>query len=159
MNTNYDVETMLNETERKIVRQNESVDSIKNHAKTLFGGLSIFLPIFSSVQLFSGKENEIPCIYLISIALMGVGYVWLLILMLKILSPDKYYGPIIMEKERLSEAFMNKQEREVILMKFSANLNAIRLNIPTLLRKHKMLKQANIIFAITIILAIIASIF
>ena len=149
---------MLHEAENKLERQSESIESLKSHARTIFGASSIVIPLLGTLLIFSDIAINVKSYYIAIVAMMITLYVVLVILSLIILSPSRFSGPIQIDHPTLKEVFLGKNELEIIKIRLSAYLNAIELNEGNIILKQKMTTIISIIFAIIVILLLIAAV-
>ena len=137
MEENFDVKTMLNEACQELQLQEICIDSLRAHTRTIFNASSLILPLLGTLLIFSDIDDEIKGIYIAIIALMILLFISLLILSLIIMNPSSFYRPFQMDFEKLKDAFLGEEEREIIKLQVTSYLNAINLNQPTLNPKTK----------------------
>lgn len=157
VNDNYDLKTILKQTEREFVWRDQSIEALKSQARTIFGTASVVIPLFGTLQIFSQVSDAVKVPYAIIIALMLILYILLVVFSLKVLAATKYYGPIKMDWEDLSKAYYGKDQRDVILMEISANLHAHDENLPLLQMKKKWSKWILWIFPAIVCLSLVAT--
>lgn len=156
-NDNSDVKAILKQTENKITRQDGSIEAMKSLARLIFGASSVVIPLFGTLQIFSQVPETVKVLYAIIVAIMGLLYGILVVYCLKVLDASPYYGPIEMSLDVLIDSFMHKEERDVILMEISANMNAINKNAPSIEQKKTWTRVVGFIFPAIVLLALVAT--
>jgi hypothetical protein len=156
MNKNFDVKIVLEEVKAGYQRQEESMDVFKKHARTLFSASSIILTLLGVMQIFSLPAEVFKGLYGGIIAGILILYILLVGISLIVNFPIQFLGPIELNWDVLSHGFMEKKERDVILMQISCYLNVIDLNRKSIKTRYKLILTQNIIFGLIVLLVITA---
>lgn len=153
---NFDVKVMLEEAKSKLERQYSSVDTLKDHAKTMLGASSIVISLFGVLQSNLNIQQDKIDVYIVIISIAATLYLILSVINIIALLPYKINGPIEASMEEYKAAFLGKSDREIIKIQVVAYLNAIQTNQDVVERKKKLSVVISIMLPVIVILLVAA---
>jgi hypothetical protein len=150
--------TCLTEAQKAFERQSLSMDHAKEMSKTLFQVGSVIVAIIAALKVWgSGAQGIEAAAFTFLLIISVLAYVILIWLFMKTLSPTGWNGPINTQWDVLYNAFMNKDEIEVLRMQLSSYLNALDLNDKILYRFAKYVKVETWLLGVTVLLLLMVS--
>jgi len=153
-------ETSIEEARSQLNRQFESVDALREIARTLLSSASLvfaFLGVFQLVFTPSKPPYTVWHGFVLS-AIVAL-YVSLVVICVVVVSPAGMNGPIEPTWETLYSAFVSRSGVELLRMQLSAYLNAIALNDKTISRRQRLTVIAGALLpAISVLLAVLGMI-
>ncbi|BCY18653.1 hypothetical protein hrd7_25020 [Leptolinea sp. HRD-7] len=129
MNENFGLKTSLHEVETSFLRTLDGISKTKATARSILSSASLIVALLSGLQIMTIKiHQDYIVLYQAGILVVFFLYFLLIVLCLLALRPVKTLSPIELKWETLSEAFVGKNEREVLEMQLSCYLNVIHKN-------------------------------
>ena len=144
----YDFTTMLDEAQRKLDRQFESVRVLRDHAKIVFGASSVIVSLFAVLKTANISQDRI-CIYTTVLIAIAVLYICLTITGTMAIFPETITGPIKAKYDEYEKAYEGKTKKKILLQQISNYLNVIDEN------EEKIIKQRRWSFAVSCLLPLI----
>lgn len=119
----------LDELKRHHERTNNNIDTIRETGRTIIGAASIGLPLLSAARLLQSGKGILPDdLRPPFILLAAVGYIILMVLCLKIISPIPLYGPLNTSQDEVDTFYSGKEEKNVLPMLVQQYLKIATLN-------------------------------
>jgi hypothetical protein len=159
MNKNLDIQVSIEEMSELLDKQFDSMEAIKTTARTIFGSASLVTSILGAFKLTTIIIVEDYAKYFnIGIVISMVLYVILIVCCIFILLPINMKLPIEANWKVLRDAFVGKEERDILKMQLSAYLNAISHNDKLINSKKKLATIASVILPLIVITLLIVSV-
>ena len=127
----FGIQVCIEEMQKTLERVLASMDTIKNTARSTLSSASIILALVSALQILSPRIQApwVP-VYGIGLAIIAIAYVILVALCVYVLAPVSMIGPVSPEWSALKEAFTDKDQQEIMLLRLGGLINAIDQNKP-----------------------------
>jgi len=153
MTSNLDLRVSLEEMHTYLQHQHGSIEAYKATARSLLSAASLIVALTAALQLFSVKiEPSSIGLYNLFIVSAIVLYVALIACCVGTLFPVTLWGPIEPTWKVLRDAFVGKDDREILKMRLSGLLNAISHNSTALRRPGKLVKIASWLLPFVVVL-------
>jgi len=139
-------------------RQYETLDILKETAKTMLGYTSVFLGLIGVLQI-SGFFALPSITYKALGAVCAAAYIVLVCLCLGVMSPAGMFGPILAEWNTLALYMFNKENNELLNRRIYDYVEAIEMNNQVLKKKALQVKWAGVLFPLIIVLLFLMGLF
>jgi len=137
MDDNMDIKVSLDEAKACFLRQSKQIEMTRDIAKTIIGAVTIFVSIVGSLTSIRGTSPSNTSLYNWVVIIAAILFIAMIGFCMKLLLPEKFFGPIDSKTKVYEDAFFDKDERTVLLKIFSGYLNAVQLNDPAIRNRNR----------------------
>jgi hypothetical protein len=136
MDTNLDVKIALEDTKAALQRQFETMNVMRDIAKTIISASAIIVSVLGLVITYVESPPFYSSSFFIILAASMALFACVMGFSIYILMPLKFSTPIKIDWDEFQATYFGKDERELLKVSLSSYINVIDLNKPKLERRR-----------------------
>jgi hypothetical protein len=149
------LEIPLEDVRQDLNQQIGGIDTIKTTMRSVLSAASLIVSLVGALQLLTVKIAPAwMWLYQVGIVLAAFLYLALIVMCILALWPVHVWSPIAADWDELTTAYKGLDEKEALLKRLSAVLNAIDQNTP-LVRRYARLQMAALVLLPAIVLVLL----
>ncbi|MBA3075769.1 MAG: hypothetical protein FP831_19410 [Anaerolineae bacterium] len=148
---NFSYRAALEDIKATYHRQSERFLISRDIAKTILTSASVIVSVFGAFSSFREIISQPSLLKLSMIIAAGVFFALLVLTCVSLLFPSSFMGPIKASQETYEKEVFDKNEKDTILIFFSAYLNAVNKNEPKIRTRNKWVWTAGILLILVVV--------
>lgn len=154
--TLFGLRMALDELKRHHERTNNNIDTIRETGRTIIGTASIGLPLLSAARLIIPGKGFLPDIIRPPVIIVAaLGYIALMVLCLKIVSPLLTYGPLNTSQDEVDTFYTGREEKDILPMLVQQYLKIATFNQLATIKLVRKVRWAIVLLIIDTVLLLI----